>query len=113
MHTCIVFTSNVSFSDSPFLAFNSRSDILALSLRLHGGVNYCYASGEQVKQPEFLEDDTWFWTEGTTTTNYTNQNKEQQEMGRLRGRNFYDGCFRGGQILLNVERLRCRGRYFA
>jgi hypothetical protein len=60
----IVFTSNVSFSDSPFLAFNSRSDILALSLRLHGGVNYCYASGEQVMQPEFLEGDTWFWTEG-------------------------------------------------
>jgi hypothetical protein len=60
----IVFTANTSFADSPFLAFDSRSDILALSLRLHGGVTYCYANAEHVMQPEFLYDDTWFWTEG-------------------------------------------------
>jgi hypothetical protein len=60
----IVFTASTSFADSPFLAFNSRSDILALSLRLHGGVTYCYANAEDVMQPEFLNDDTWFWTEG-------------------------------------------------
>jgi hypothetical protein len=60
----IVFTANTSFDDSPFLAFKSRSDILALSLRLHGSVTYCYASAEQVTPPEFLSDNTWFWTEG-------------------------------------------------
>jgi hypothetical protein len=60
----IVFTANTSFADPPFIAFNSRSDILALSLRLHGGVTYCYASAQQVVQPEFLADETWFWSDG-------------------------------------------------
>jgi hypothetical protein len=60
----IVFTANTSFADSPFRTFASRSDILALSVRLHGGVTYCYASAEEVTQPEFLHDHTWFWMEG-------------------------------------------------
>lgn len=60
----VVFTANTSFADAPFLTFMTRSDVLALSLRLHGGVSYCYPSAQNVMQPEFLNDDTWLWLEG-------------------------------------------------
>ena len=67
----IVFTANTSFTDAPFLTFLARSDILALSLRLHSGVSYCYPSAQIVPQPEILDDDTWLWSDGEGDWRYS------------------------------------------
>ncbi len=57
----IVFKDKFSLLDPEFQQFSNDLEILCLSLRLHSGVNYCYATNRHVSAPQFREDGAWQW----------------------------------------------------
>ena len=52
----ILFKRNFSVSDSVFGMLNNNSYMLAISLRLHKGINYCYAIDKDISQPQFIRN---------------------------------------------------------
>ncbi|MBR8838294.1 MAG: glycosyltransferase family 4 protein [Stigonema ocellatum SAG 48.90 = DSM 106950] len=57
----IVFKEKFSLLEPEFQQFSNDLEILCLSLRLHSGVNYCYATNHHVSVPQFREDGAWQW----------------------------------------------------
>lgn len=54
----IVFKNDFSLHDKPFqiMTANGKENILAVSLRLHKGISYCYTRDENSKLPNFSID---------------------------------------------------------
>lgn len=67
----IVFKSNFSAADAAFGMLKNNNQMISLSLRLHSGVNYCYATNKSTTSPQFVRNvknayRVWKWpgTEG-------------------------------------------------
>ena len=52
----ILFKSDFSLSDAPFSMLKGNAQMLAVSLRLHKGIDYCYALDKAVSLPNFVRD---------------------------------------------------------
>ena len=54
----ILFKNNFSLNDKPFqiMVANGKENVLSVSLRLHKGINYCYATDKNSRIPTFSRD---------------------------------------------------------
>ena len=54
----IIFKNSFSLNDKPFqiMVANGKENVLAVSLRLHKGISYCYATDKNSKLPKFARD---------------------------------------------------------
>jgi hypothetical protein len=52
----IIFKDNFSLNDSIFSLLKGNQTLLAISLRLHKGINYCYAIDKDIKIPSFIRN---------------------------------------------------------
>ena len=59
----IIFVNDVSTSDKQFNFVRSSEHMLALSLRLHGGITQCYATNEPSAIPTFTKGVAWIWSQ--------------------------------------------------
>jgi len=57
----IIFVNDVNTSDKQFELIRNNSMIVGISLRLHNGVNHCYATNEIQNVPRFVKDVVWAW----------------------------------------------------
>lgn len=57
----IIFVNNVSTEDQQFSLIKNNSMMVGLSLRLHDGVNHCYATNEAQNVPKFVKKFVWAW----------------------------------------------------
>lgn len=57
----IIFVNDVNTKDRQFDLIKNNSMMVGLSLRLHDGVNHCYATNEAQKVPRFVKKVVWAW----------------------------------------------------
>lgn len=66
----ILFVNNFSLYDQQFELMRNNIDYLILSLRLHSGVNRCYATDKPNKVPQFVKKCIWNWQTAEGDWNY-------------------------------------------
>lgn len=59
----IIFVSDFSTEDRQFELVKNNSMMVGVSLRLHNGVNHCYATNEAQTVPKFVKGIVWSWAE--------------------------------------------------
>lgn len=66
----IMLVNNVSTSDSQFSLIRNNPSLVGLSLRLHNGVNHCYATNEAQTVPKFVKGVVWAWNQSSGDWGY-------------------------------------------
>jgi len=56
-----VFVNKVSLGDKQFNLLSNNNSIVAVSLRLHKGVNHCYPTDTDTNVPKFVKGMVWPW----------------------------------------------------